>query len=117
MHFLYKIWKAFQVVFILWIALICCILLYDLFDNVWNGLFVDIFTNTFTKRESIYYPDQDTSIVVRNINWTALKRLIFFLLCAVVLTGTGVVMLTAYISGKRKSKRSEEHTSELQSQR
>ena len=105
MHFLYKIWKAFQVVFILWIALICCILLYDLFDNVWNGLFVDIFTNTFTKRESIYYPDQDTSIVVRNINWTALKRLIFFLLCAVVLTGTGVVMLTAYISGKRKSKK------------
>lgn len=105
LHFLYKIWKAFQVVFILWIALICCILLYDLFDNVWNGLFVDIFTNTFTRRENVYYPDQDVSIVVRNINWTALKRLIFFLLCAVVLTGTGIVMMTAYISGKRKSKK------------
>lgn len=105
LRFLYKVWKIFQVILILWIALICCILLYDLFDNVWNGLFVDVFTNTFTRKENIYYPDADVSVVVRNINWTALKRLIFFLLCAIVLTVTILIMLTAYISGKQKSKR------------
>jgi len=93
------------VVFILWIALICCILLYDLFDNVWNGLFVDVFTNTYTRPENIYYPDTGVSVTVRNINWTALKKLIFFLLCAIVLTGTMIVMLTAYISGKRRAKK------------
>lgn len=105
LHFLYKIWKAFQVVFILWIALICCILLYDLFDNVLNGLFVDVFTNTFTKTERIYYPEADVTITVRNINWRHLKTVIFVLLCGTVLAVTVIIMLTAYISGKQKSKK------------
>lgn len=92
-------------IFILWIAFVFCILFYELFDRVWNGLFVDIFTNTFTEQHNVYYPEADISVTVRNINWIALKRFIFFLFCVVVLTGTIIVMLTAYISGKRKAKK------------
>ncbi len=101
----YKICKVFQVFFILGVALIFCILLYDLFDNVLNGLFVDVFTNTFTRTERIYYPDADITVTVRNINWSYLKTVIFVLLCATVLIGTVVIMLTAYISGKKKAKK------------
>ena len=77
----YKICKVFQVFFVLGVALIFCILLYDLFDNVLNGLFVDVFTNTFTRTERIYYPDADITVTVRNINWSYLKTVIFVLLC------------------------------------
>lgn len=93
-----KIKLFFKTVFLLIGGIIFCLGLYYLFDETFNGVFLDWFSNRYMTTYTSY---SDENWVVTEPRWGALKNLIFLALCAVVLTMLILIQTISRFRAKR----------------
>lgn len=94
------------------VGIIVCFALYYLIDWVWNGVFVD----WFTERYMMHYTDRDADGVLHYVwqpAWPAVKRLLFRLLLMTVAAVAGIVYLASRTYAERQIKNSVSETAEM----
>lgn len=89
-----------------------CFVLYDLVDRVWNGVFVDWFTDRYMTW-SIKKDAEGVLHYVWQPAWPAVKRLLFRTLLAAVLTVCGIVYLESRTYAKKQLQKSITDTAEM----
>lgn len=90
-----------KMVFVAVIGVILCFVLYDLVDRVWNGVFVDWFTDHYMVR----YPKKDVDGVMHYVwqpAWPRVKRLLFRTLVTTVVAVTVIVYMSSKAYAQRQ---------------
>lgn len=94
------------------VGIVVCFALYYLVDWVWNGIFVDWFTERYMMRHT----EQDAEGVMHYVwqpAWPAVKRLLFRLLLITVMVVTGIVYLTSRAYAEQQVQKSVSDTAEM----
>ncbi len=87
-------------------GLVLCYLLYYLFDVVWNGFFLDWFTPRYTIVRNIIDVDTGETGIIFDPMWPEIKRLLFIVLCVMVVLIMSIVFLTAHIHARHRVEQS-----------
>lgn len=80
-----------------------CYLLYYLFDVVWNGVFINWFTDRCMIARNVINPETGNSFIIYEPVWSNIKELIFLTLCILVILILSIVFLTSHIHAKRRT--------------
>lgn len=94
------------------VGIVVCFALYYLVDWVWNGIFVDWFTERYMMRHT----EQDAEGVMHYVwqpAWPAVKRLLFRLLLITVMVVAGIVYLTSRAYAEQQVQKSVSDTAEM----
>ena len=97
-----KIIFYLKILLILLSALLLCVGIFYLVDVVWNGTFIEWFESNYMITNERYSPFTDAVETVREPDWSKLKTLLYTALILNVIIWIVIVIITAYIHGKRK---------------
>lgn len=87
-------------------GIIICFGLYYFVDTVWNGFFVDWFTDRYMNTHEVYSADVGKNILVTEPLWPKLKIFFLTVLIILVLISVIVTFVVANLYAKQKEKKS-----------
>lgn len=87
--------------------------IYYLVDVVWNGTFVNWFTNNYTSVHEVYMEEIGDFTIVREINWYKVKPLLLVLLSVIIVLWTATAIVTSYFYAKKKTTATVTQTSQM----
>ncbi len=87
-------------------GIIICFGLYYFVDTVWNGFFVDWFTDRYMNTHEVYSADVGKNILVTEPLWPKLKIFFLTVLIILVLISIIVTFVVANLYAKQKEKKS-----------
>lgn len=96
-----EIWKMIKLAVILLAAAFFCLFLYDLVDRVFNGVFVDWFSDRYMMRRKELAAD-GTWHYYWQPDWSAVKRLLFRALFVTAILGAGLLYGLAHLFAKKE---------------
>lgn len=93
------------------VGIIFCLLLYYLFDKIWNGAFVNWFTDNYiiTSSRNVY----GSETLVTELNWLKLKDLLLWTLCILIIIWLASIFVVSYYHAKKKVHKSISRTSSM----
>lgn len=104
--------RTFKMIAVVVVGILACFVLYDLVDRVWNGIFVDWFSDNYMR----WHMELDADGVKHYVwqpDWPGVKRLLLGVLVGTVLLVWGIVSLESKSYGRRLVEKSITDTAEM----
>ncbi len=104
--------RILKVVLLMVAGILLCFALFDLVDRVWNGIFVD----WFSQRYMMHYSERDADGALHYVwrpAWGQIKRLVLRMMVFAVVVVTAVISAVAKLSAQRQLEKSGTDVAEM----